>query len=413
MLRRALATALLTLLVAAPAWALRVRGPTVDGTTFDLASHRQPAIVEFFATWCRPCRASLRHMERVWRAYKGRVVVVGYSIDREGLRVVRPLVARLGITFPVVVGSLGEAKALVGLRRLPTTVVLGPDGRVLGRFEGRVSTQKILELLRPWLGEAAPPPTPAPPGQHQRIQAVWVTPAALMMGRRGWMVHVLADVADMNPYQGLWLELVLTPVRRQGRECSPAGPARRLYQRIDEVWRRHFIMFVTCSQTPNLPPGAVFKLQVNLLAGARHRQVATGPGLWAANPCASGELVQGPEWSGGVHLVAAWVVPGEYHNGRPGWVVHVRTRLKGLATPLWLGVEVAGPGGGRKLLVRRITDTSRERFALFVGCDQLPEGWCKGPAKVWVVLISAKGRREIERSGQMVVGGSNEQEPEG
>jgi peroxiredoxin len=114
----------------APAFQVR----TLEGRTLDLAAltARGPLVIDFWATWCKPCVASLPALQALHERLAPRgVTVLGVSIDgpRNYSRV-RPFVNKLGLTYPVAIdedGTLAERFQVVGV---PTTVVIGPDRRI-------------------------------------------------------------------------------------------------------------------------------------------------------------------------------------------------------------------------------------------------------------------------------------------
>jgi peroxiredoxin len=105
--------------------------PTHEGPTFRLAEHRGRVVfINFWATWCAPCREEMPAMERLWRRQRHRpFTMVGVSLDGDP-RAVGPFVREHGLTFPIAL-DLGLATAnAYGIRALPTTVLVARDGTV-------------------------------------------------------------------------------------------------------------------------------------------------------------------------------------------------------------------------------------------------------------------------------------------
>lgn len=117
---------------AAPELAL----PGTDGTDHDLAQQRgKHVLVNFWAVWCSPCRKEMPSMERLYQKLKDKdfnllAIHVGPSLENA-----RKFAADHGLSFPVLVDkdmAMGPWK----VRGLPTTYLLGPDGRILAQATG-------------------------------------------------------------------------------------------------------------------------------------------------------------------------------------------------------------------------------------------------------------------------------------
>jgi cytochrome c biogenesis protein CcmG/thiol:disulfide interchange protein DsbE len=91
-----------------------------------------PYVLNFWATWCGPCRMEMPAFERVWRKYKSRgVVIVGVNIN-DDLGDAREFAGDLGITYPLVVDENDELATELGVKGLPQTVFVDAAGRIAG-----------------------------------------------------------------------------------------------------------------------------------------------------------------------------------------------------------------------------------------------------------------------------------------
>jgi peroxiredoxin len=119
--------------------------------------------VNFWATWCIECRAEMPMLERLHRdlAQRG-LVVVGVNI-REEVGAARRFAAEQGVTFPVVMDPSGAIATKYGVIGLPTTFLVGRDGRAvaLGVGPRGWTTPPAIALVHALLAETAPPPLPA------------------------------------------------------------------------------------------------------------------------------------------------------------------------------------------------------------------------------------------------------------
>ncbi len=110
-------------------------------------------LLDFWATWCAPCREEIPELIQLQRQYAGKeFTVLGVALDEEGAAVVKPVVQELGANYPVVIGNLQVAAAYGGIEALPTTFLIGRNGKILKTYVGSREKsrfqQDILSALR-------------------------------------------------------------------------------------------------------------------------------------------------------------------------------------------------------------------------------------------------------------------------
>jgi peroxiredoxin len=135
----------------APDFTLR----TMGGPNLRLQEQRgQVVLVNFWATWCGPCRQEIPHLNRLHEKYRASgFQVLGINIDDDARAAVE-LATRLGIKFPVLLDTDKKASRLYDMSAMPATVVIDRDGRVRyvhrGYRDGFEKTyeQQIRELLK-------------------------------------------------------------------------------------------------------------------------------------------------------------------------------------------------------------------------------------------------------------------------
>jgi peroxiredoxin len=115
--------------------------PRLDGGSERLSDHfgKDVVLVDFWATFCKPCLRAMPDLDALYRARRERgFVVLGVSIDGPGSTAdVQAEVARLGVSFPILLDQESRAVALYNPRAsAPFSVLIGRDGRVLAQREG-------------------------------------------------------------------------------------------------------------------------------------------------------------------------------------------------------------------------------------------------------------------------------------
>jgi cytochrome c biogenesis protein CcmG, thiol:disulfide interchange protein DsbE len=101
-----------------------------------LASLRgRPALVNFWASWCEPCREEAPELERLHRSLHGSAGMVGVDYT-DRAEAGRAFVGRYGWTFPILSDPDGVYGARFGFSGLPTTVVLDAEGRIAATLRG-------------------------------------------------------------------------------------------------------------------------------------------------------------------------------------------------------------------------------------------------------------------------------------
>ena len=123
-------------------------GPASE--SFTLADYRgKVVLLNFWATWCPPCKAEMPWFEEFERKYGARgFAVIGIAMDDEGWTPVRPLIAAMGIHYRIALGNEALAKEYGGVESLPETFVIGRDGKVAARHTGLVSKQVYEDEIR-------------------------------------------------------------------------------------------------------------------------------------------------------------------------------------------------------------------------------------------------------------------------
>jgi peroxiredoxin len=120
--------------VAAPQFSL----PSLDGQELALNDYRgKYLLVNFWATWCGPCKVEMPSLESLYRKFKKRnLTVVAVSNDIFGAQVVEPYIQAQNLTFPIGLDPKLKVSNQFGVISLPTTFLINPQGKIIGVLNG-------------------------------------------------------------------------------------------------------------------------------------------------------------------------------------------------------------------------------------------------------------------------------------
>jgi thiol-disulfide isomerase/thioredoxin len=126
---------------------------TLEGKPLKSSDLRQkPMIVDFWATWCGPCRASLPHLSAMQTRYeKQGLTVIGLSVDESGPQGVKKFASQLGVKFTMAMANDDVLDAYGPIRSIPTTFFINRKGeivrRVVGYIDGETMEDYVKEIL--------------------------------------------------------------------------------------------------------------------------------------------------------------------------------------------------------------------------------------------------------------------------
>jgi cytochrome c biogenesis protein CcmG/thiol:disulfide interchange protein DsbE len=125
------------------------------GPIFNLSEHlgEKPIIINFWATWCPPCREEMPLLEQAWQQYKDHILFLGIQTqDRGKKQEGNALLDEMNLTFPMLIDDDSKVSINYALFGVPETFFIRKDGTLLYKITGIVTPalleEKIAELLR-------------------------------------------------------------------------------------------------------------------------------------------------------------------------------------------------------------------------------------------------------------------------
>jgi thiol-disulfide isomerase/thioredoxin len=126
---------------------------TLQGHKLNLSAYRgKVVLLNFWATWCPPCRAEMPDLIKMQREYRGRGLrVIGITYPPEVIGEVQAFVRKLGVNYPVALGAK-ETRALFSqAETLPLTIVIDREGNIRERIEGILLPEEFEQKIKPLL----------------------------------------------------------------------------------------------------------------------------------------------------------------------------------------------------------------------------------------------------------------------
>jgi peroxiredoxin len=152
------------------------------GQTVKLSDYRgKVVLLNFWATWCAPCKIEIPWFVEFQQTYKNRdFVVLGVSMDEDGWDSVRPYMTAHKFNYPVVIGGDTIERAFGGVDDLPTTFLMDRDGRIVRKHIGLVSKNtwegEIGTMLKGRVLRGGTTPAPSLVASILASASVWFEP---------------------------------------------------------------------------------------------------------------------------------------------------------------------------------------------------------------------------------------------
>lgn len=115
----------------------------IDGKTISLADLKgKVVLVNFWATWCPPCRAEIPDLVKLQDKYRDKLVIVGISEDEVDPAQVKAFATEQKMNYPIVMATTELRQIFKGVAALPTTFVLDTDGKIQMRHVGMLDPER-------------------------------------------------------------------------------------------------------------------------------------------------------------------------------------------------------------------------------------------------------------------------------
>ncbi|MFC0274069.1 TlpA family protein disulfide reductase [Metabacillus herbersteinensis] len=124
---------------------------TLSGETVQLADYQgKKVLLNFWATWCGPCRAEMPDMQKLYDKYEGNVVVLAVNLTNteKSVESVDAFVKELNLSFPIAIDEEGAINTKYEVLSYPTSYILDEEGRIQTKFAGAMSYETMESLVK-------------------------------------------------------------------------------------------------------------------------------------------------------------------------------------------------------------------------------------------------------------------------
>jgi peroxiredoxin len=113
-------------------------------------------ILDFWATWCPPCKAEIPGFIKLYDEYKDQgLEIIGIAADQGGQSVVQQFANEYGINYPILMYTMKVVSDYGGIRGIPTTFIINKDGQVVNKFVGYRDESVFRKEIERWLTQSS------------------------------------------------------------------------------------------------------------------------------------------------------------------------------------------------------------------------------------------------------------------
>lgn len=122
-----------------------------NGNTYKLSDFRgKKVLINFWATWCPPCRAEMPHMQQVYEDHEGEAIILGVNLTPTETKpeAIDAFIEDFGLTFPNVLDQEGDVMSTYQIIAYPTTFAIDSEGIIHEVFRGAINSEIMNETLK-------------------------------------------------------------------------------------------------------------------------------------------------------------------------------------------------------------------------------------------------------------------------
>jgi cytochrome c biogenesis protein CcmG/thiol:disulfide interchange protein DsbE len=138
--------------IKAPAFSLI----STDGKKINLADYKgKIVILDFWATWCGPCRRGVPDLVSIQKEFKDQVTVIGISLDHDATKGdIIPFMNEFSVNYPVVYGTSEVVANYGNIQAIPTSFIINEEGFIVDQYVGLVPKEMYLNKIKSLLKES-------------------------------------------------------------------------------------------------------------------------------------------------------------------------------------------------------------------------------------------------------------------
>lgn len=125
--------------------------PSLNGGERSLHQEQgKVVILNFWASWCEPCKTEMPHFQTFYESYKKDVEILAVNVtSKDKVANVKQFVEEHALTFPILLDESGETSTMYGAFALPTTIILDREGNIHQEIVGPMDETLLLEYIEP------------------------------------------------------------------------------------------------------------------------------------------------------------------------------------------------------------------------------------------------------------------------